>query len=415
MRLLFLSNLYPPHDMGGFEQWCEEVAVRLRQRGHKVRVLTSCYGLNSALPAEQDVIRTLHLQADVYHYRPLDFFLRRPRQEKSNERQLRQAIGEFVPDRVVVWGMWNLSHWLPYWAEKWMPGRVAYYIASYWPADPDIHRQYWELAAHRPLVNTLKRPVKSLALGQLRREKYPPALHFEHAICCSRYVRDTLVQAGKLPASAGVLFGGIDVEPFLRNQPSDSKEQAGPLRLLYCGSLLPHKGVHTAIEAMGILKERGMYEHAELTLLGGGHPEYEARLREVAERLGVDKKVHFAGRVPRDEIPSRLADFDVFLFTSVWAEPMARSVMEAMAAGLLVIGSEVGGQLEMLVNGQNALTFRPEDAVGLADHIVHVIAAPALRRELARAGRQMVLERFNLHRMVTEIEQWLVAISLTAS
>ncbi len=64
--------------------------------------------------------------------------------------------------------------------------------------------------------------------------------------------------------------------------------------------------------------------------------------------LGLSKQVEFVRQVPRTEIPQWLGGFDLFLFTSIWPEPMARSVMEAMAAGLLVIGSAVGGQMEML-------------------------------------------------------------------
>jgi glycosyltransferase involved in cell wall biosynthesis len=102
-----------------------------------------------------------------------------------------------------------------------------------------------------------------------------------------------------------------------------------------------------------------------------------------------------------------LGRFQVFLFTSIWPEPMARSVMEAMAAGLLVIGTEVGGQTEMLFDGQNALTFKAEDFETLARHIAAVAENPALRVRLARAGQQLVLERFTLDRMVDEIEQFL--------
>ncbi len=410
MQLLFLSNLYPPHDMGGFEQWCQEVAVRLQQRGHTVQILTSRYGLDHSQPAEQDVIRTLHLQANVHHYRPLDF-LRRARQEWSNEQELRRVIEQFDPNLVVVWGMWNLSRNVAYWVEQRMPGRVAYYIASYWPIDTDIHVEYWQLPARHLPAELLKRPLRRLALWQLRKEGYPPSLRFEHAMCCSQYVRDTLVDTGKLPASAGVIYGGIDPEPLLRN-PSTSKEARDcPLRLLYFGGLLPHKGVHTAIEAMGLLKQRGLAKRVELTVLGGGHPDYEARLRAMVAQLGIGDQVHFAGRLPRDEIPARLGCFDVFLFTSIWAEPFGRTIVEAMASGLIVIGSDVGGSREIFGHYTDRLLFQPEDSQELAERIMCVLDDPAWRQSLAQTGRQMVLERFTLNRMVTEIEQWLEAIA----
>ena len=364
MRLLFLSNLYPPYDMGGFEQLCQEVTVRLRQRGHTVQVLTSRHGLDHPLPSEQDVIRTLHLQANVHYYQPMEFFLQRPRQERSNKRELRRAIDQLAPDLIVVWGMWNLSRNLPYWAEQRMPGRVAYYIASYWPMDTDIHEEYWQRQAKKPVTELLKRPLRALALSQLSWEGYPPSLHLEHAKCCSQYVRDTLVQAGKLPANAGVLFGGIDPEPFLRNPSRSSEAQEGPLRLLYFGSLLSHKGVHTAIEALGMLKKRGLADRVELTLLGSGHPDYEAQLRAMVAQFGIGDRVQFAGRVPRDEIPSWLGRFDVFLFTSIWAEPMARSVMEAMAANSFI--SELFGYTPKLMVYPSCNINQTRDASDLA-------------------------------------------------
>jgi glycosyltransferase involved in cell wall biosynthesis len=83
---------------------------------------------------------------------------------------------------------------------------------------------------------------------------------------------------------------------------------------------------------------------------------------------------------------------------------MARTVMEAMAAGVLVIGSEVGGQPELLADGSNGLAFRAGDADALADRIARVLEDPSLRQRLAWAGRETVLERFTLERMVMEME-----------
>ena len=210
MRLLFLTNLFPPYEIGGYEQWCQEVAEELRDRGHTIRILTSRHGLNGAQLNEPNVTRTLYLQADVHHYRPSDFFLERRRKERWNERELRRVIDEFQPDLAIIWGMWDLSRWLPYQAEQWLPGRVAYYISSYWPNDLDLHREYWRLPAGHLPAEFAKKPFRAAALATLDREGYPPRLRFEHAVCCSQHVRSTLVEAGQLQASAGVLLGGIN-------------------------------------------------------------------------------------------------------------------------------------------------------------------------------------------------------------
>ena len=89
---------------------------------------------------------------------------------------------------------------------------------------------------------------------------------------------------------------------------------------------------------------------------------------------------------------------------------MARTVMEAMAAGLLVIGTQAGGQREMLRDNENALVFEMENPMDLADQLARALDEPHLRLRLARSGQQMILERFTLKRMVDDIESWLRSI-----
>jgi glycosyltransferase involved in cell wall biosynthesis len=100
-------------------------------------------------------------------------------------------------------------------------------------------------------------------------------------------------------------------------------------------------------------------------------------------------------------------DADVFLFTSVWPEPFGRTVVEAMASQVVVVGTRTGGAAEILADGRNALTFEPGDANALAARVMRVTRDPVLRRELARRGRQEALEHFDIKRMTLEIEDFL--------
>jgi glycosyltransferase involved in cell wall biosynthesis len=412
MQLLFISSQYPPYELGGYEQLCHEVTVGLRVRGHQVRVLTSRFGVQSLSEINSnEVTRSLFLQSDLNYYRPLDFFLKRSYQERANIRELKEIIAQFNPDLIMVWGMFSLSFNLPYWAERWLPGRVAYYIGSYWPMDLDLHRAYWQLPARRSLTELFKRPLRRLVLAQLRREGYPPELRFEHAVCASEYVRDKLVQAGKLPPSAGVLYGGTDPEPFLRHKAIKNTVKGETLRLLYFGRLVPDKGVHTAIEALGLLRQRELADDVDLTILGDGHPDYKSQLRQRVQELQLEDCVHFAGQVAREEIPAWLSRFDVFLFTSTWPEPFGRTIVEAMVAGLVVIGSEVGGSREIFQYYDEGMLFQPEDSQSLADRIMRVKQDPGLRQHLVNVGRQTALERFTLTHMIDEIEEYLLRIS----
>jgi glycosyltransferase involved in cell wall biosynthesis len=363
------------------------------------------------------VNRSLYLEADISYYRPTDLFLQHARQQQHNRTALQTELVEFRPDIVMVWGMWNLSQSLAYWAEQWMPGRVAYFISNFWPIDEDPHTAYWRLPTRKPMLAGVKRLLRVAALARLRVDGCPPPLQFEHAVCCSEYVRNALVNASKLPEHAGVIYGGTDPAPFVRHSRvhmNGADKVNRPLRLLYFGRLIHDKGVHTAIEALGILKRRGLVQDIHLTILGSGHPDYERHLHALVEQEGIGDFVEFVGKVAREEVPERLGCFDVYLFTSIWPEPMARSVMEAMAAGLLVIGTEVGGQVEMLSDGENSLTFTPDNAGELADRIALVAGDPLLRDRLAKAGQKLVLDKFTLERMVDDIEGYLNNMAETA-
>jgi glycosyltransferase involved in cell wall biosynthesis len=205
------------------------------------------------------------------------------------------------------------------------------------------------------------------------------------------------------------LYGGIDPEPFLA-EPDGAHFEAGKVRLLYFGRLLPQKGVHTAIEALGLLHQWGEAEGVSLTLLGDGHPQYEAQLRALAAEQQVADRVIFAGRVGRNEIPIWLPNFDIFLFTSTWPEPFGRTIVEAMAAGLVVIGSTVGGSSEIFEHYAPDLLFQPEDAETLAAHIGRVRHNQQLQREMVRRGRQVVCDYFTHERMAENFERWLLQL-----
>jgi glycosyltransferase involved in cell wall biosynthesis len=404
MRILFVSSQYPPYEMGGYEQLCQEVANCLQARGHDVMILTSRHGIKSNDEMHAgNVKRSLYLLADIDYYRPLDFFVKSSLHERENIRQLRETIDSLQPDVVMFWGMFALSLNLPYWAEVWLPGRVTYYLASYWPVDTDLHRQYWMLPTRHPVAEWLKRPLRALALSKLKREGYPPRLQFQNIICCSEYVRRRLLQEGVIPDKAEVVYPGLDPEPY-RSFPDINPSSGNVLRLLYFGRLIADKGVHTAIDAMSMLCRDGFGGRLHLTIVGEGHPEYLKLLRRKIRDLQLESNVSFGGRLPHSKVPEMLREYDVFLFTSIWPEPFGRTIIEAMMAGLPVIGSEVGGSQELFQMYCMDLLYQPDDAIGLAEKITALLKDPGLRRRLSAQGRRLALERFTMDTMVNGIE-----------
>jgi glycosyltransferase involved in cell wall biosynthesis len=81
-----------------------------------------------------------------------------------------------------------------------------------------------------------------------------------------------------------------------------------------------------------------------------------------------------------------------------------------MASGVTVVGTSVGGAAEILVDGENALTFTPDDPANLAQQLKRLVESPSLRERLSIAGRNTAVNKFDIQRMTTEIESYLQAI-----
>lgn len=405
MRLLFLSNFFPPARSGGYTQWCHEVTERLAERGHTIGVLTSRHERTKVPAGEQNIYRLLHLEGDLAYYHPLPFFSKWKKQHRENLLYLEQIVQEFAPDLIFIWGMWALSKALPALAEQRLPGRVVYYLSDYWPSATDMHTAYWQSPARHYLMRPPKRILSKIALLMLAKEGQPD-LKLEQVICVSARVRDLLVEAGLPVQNAQIIYGGTDVERFLDVRRRDCLP--GHLKLLYAGQLVQHKGVHTAIEAMSRLVKAWGINEISLTLVGSGHPDYEAFLHDLIEKEGLQNHMAIHKPVSKDEMPAIFQQFDVLIFPSIYEEPLARITQEAMASGLAVVGTTTGGTKEILQDGETGLAFAPEDAQGLAEQVARLISYPELRCRLAQAGRQMVMENFTLDRMVNEIEAYLL-------
>jgi|SRR5215207_4881411 len=405
MRILFLSNFFPPARPGGYTQWCHEVAERLAKRGHTIGVLTSNYEQIKAPVGEEGIYRLLYLEGDLAYYQPFHFFTRWQKEHRENMVFLERTVQDFAPDLIFVWGMWALSKALPALAEQLLPDRVVYYFSDYWSSATDMHTAYWRSPTRRGLMQMPKHILSKVAMSMLDKERQPQ-LKLERVICVSARVRDILVEAG-LPVQNGrIIHGGTDVDRFPGSR--DRGYPSGRLKLLYAGQLVHHKGVHTAIEAMArLINERGL-NHITLTLVGSGHPDYETFLRDLVQREHLHDFVIFHKPVSKDEMPSILEQFDILIFPSIYEEPLARMTQEAMASGLVVVGTTTGGTGEILSEGETGLTFAPEDEDGLANQVTRLITDPDLYCRLSQAGRQTVLENFTLGKMVNEIEAYLL-------
>jgi glycosyltransferase involved in cell wall biosynthesis len=407
MRILVISNYYPPFEIGGWEQLTNDVVQRLEHRGHAVHVLTSEHRAPELGQAEAKIDRVLRLQSPNHeHYSPLRTLFWRS-DEKRNRACVARTISAFAPQVVFVNGIWNLSRGAAHQAELMCPGRVVYYVASPWPTAPDAHDAYWTAPAARAWLRLPKRCASALALKWVDYSAPRPKLDFRHVLCVSDFMRAYMVDEVGVPASrVRVVYNGVDETVFV---PADRAPEAPqpPLRLLYAGGLLKDKGVHTALEALSHLVNQLHVSDVHLTLVGSGDTQYERFLASLVKGFGIAGFVTFHGRVPNDHIARLMRGFDALVFPSTGVEALPRVVQEAMACGLVVLGTTTGGTGEILRDGVNGFTFEPGDAVALAELIRRVASDVSLRARLARAARLTVIESFTMDRMAAQIEAYL--------
>jgi glycosyltransferase involved in cell wall biosynthesis len=174
-------------------------------------------------------------------------------------------------------------------------------------------------------------------------------------------------------------------------QPSQrqSKVATGELVALLVARLVPTKGVEVALQAMAQLADRAL----RLRIVGEGDAAYEASLRTLAKDLGVQHRVDFVGAVPPAKLQLEYESADLLVLPS-WYEAFGIVLVQAMAAGLPCVASDVGGIPSVVRDGQSGLLFPIGDATALASAL-RQLEDTNLRERLGTQA-QRDAEQFNL-------------------
>lgn len=205
-------------------------------------------------------------------------------------------------------------------------------------------------------------------------------------------------QAWIRPERMGVMYNGVDTqrfEPSSASRAAMRKELGLPPESFVVGAvgrLVPIKDHQTLLKAAGLLSKNGIDVHV---LLVGSGPERE-RLQALAANT-LEGRVHFAGDSSR--VPEMLNAMDVFVLPSL-NEGMSNTLLEAMACGLLVLATNVGGNPEIVEDNISGCLFTPGDTAWLANKLTLLAGNPALIHQLGTAARNHAIESFSLSRML---------------
>ncbi len=199
------------------------------------------------------------------------------------------------------------------------------------------------------------------------------------------------------PAKIRVLYNGVDPARYqTRSSSKKVRAELGlPLDQPVVGLVarLDHraKGHLELLQAMSILKDR---HHFHALMVGGGRRQEE--MQQLAASLGLAQRVHFLGN--RRDVPDLLGAMDLFVLPS-HSEGVSLAVLEAMAAGLPVIVSAVGGLPEIVRHEETGLLIPPKDSEALAQSLARVLENPGLAQSLGQKAREHVQAQYSLERM----------------
>jgi glycosyltransferase involved in cell wall biosynthesis len=195
------------------------------------------------------------------------------------------------------------------------------------------------------------------------------------------------------------IYNGLNLAEFGRADFSSA-----PPLILAVGRLIAKKGFPDLIRACGLLAERGKSFRCEIV----GEGPLENELLAQIERQNLQKRVALSGPKPLGEVRQRLAAANVFVLPSVvdpegGMDNLPTVIMEAMATGLPIVSTNIGGIPEMIVENETGFLMQPNDPSALANAIEKVIGDRSLAQRLGQAGSDRARELFSIEKNAREL------------
>lgn len=407
MRILVVSNVYPPHYIGGYELACRDAVEALRDKGHTVEVLTSTYKVGE--PVTQDgAHRWLKTEFELALKGEICSPEHSRHMEQHNQKVFRRFCRDFKPDVVFLWNMAWISISLAYITQS-LNIPCCCYVFDDWTTRWEEDRWY-QTHKHGPCRrrDRVGRETARLRLRLAGLYLPPNFLSLKNFIFSTEYLKQSALRAGKPVRDARVVYWGIHSADY-----PYAAEKPQPHRLLFAGQVVKLKGVHTAIEALQVLRRQFSLTSATLTIAGGSvNPDEEAYFHQLVGKYGLEDCVHFTGMLPREELQSLYQSHDILIFPSVYDEPFGITILEAMSSGLAVVGTGTGGSGEIMQDGENALLFPKEDAPACASQLMRLMTDNALYEQIRKQGRRSVEQNFDFSRTIDQLEAVLHAVAL---
>jgi len=215
-------------------------------------------------------------------------------------------------------------------------------------------------------------------------------------------LKNSLVRmTGIKPEKIVTILNGVELDKFkIAQNPQLRKILGIGMKDLVIGTvsrLSPVKNFELLIQVIPEINHTGLYPKVLFVGDGPSRPNLES----LTKQYGLEKQIIFLG--DRSDVPDLLNVMDIFILTS-FSEGLSNSIMEAMAAGLPVVATNVGGNPELVIHNETGFLFPSQDASILAQQIIELTNDPEKRHRMGLAGRKRMEEFFTLEKMIRNYE-----------
>jgi glycosyltransferase involved in cell wall biosynthesis len=345
MKIAILVEGLPPKIIGGTEVATDIIARHLTRRGHDVHVLTF---LDSGLPKES--------AERGFHVHPLT----------SPKIHLLGTALHLVKMLVVLKKINpSVIH-----AQNIHSGLFGFWVKKCLGSPYIVHGQGSDVY----LPWRFKRPISRLVLTSA-----------DAVIALTEHMKREMQKTSN--RSIHVIPTGVDPSRFegvSKDHARDKLHLGQEAKvIIYVGRLCPIKGLEYLIKAMRLIKDEE--NDARLVLVGEG--EERGHLEGLVSQLGLKECTTFTGKVPNEAVPEHMAAGNVFVLPSL-SEGFPLVVLEAMAAGLPIVATNVGGIPEFIVNAENGFLVEPKDPEQIAEKVCLLLGDDELRRRISENNKE---------------------------
>ena len=350
--------------------------------GHEIFVLTSSYGLDKP-QGEGHIRRTLRfIPGHFWSYR-----------YPSNAAELRRTIAEVQPDVLYVWEIMGLGVVPMLEVLNAVNIPVVYQLQSYW--------FHYVLLQQNGYSHVRYRWLKKRLIGAA------PFPRYTSMIVVSNIVKEEYVKLGCDAERIEAIYNGIEDYFFSTPFSKEHQRQSGRTHLAYIGRLCSAKGVLVLLKALDILINEQKHTQFSLDIIGADDEAYTKKLYDFVQAKRLHTAVTFHGKVPQGNLIQHYDQADIVIVPSIWKEPCSAVLVEAMARGVPLIATNIGGTIEIVTHGVDGLLVEPGDEYALASAILQLNSDPSLRTKLTTAGLATARERFTVEATGLRIERHL--------